>query len=200
MLEMGRIEPVREQLNSADWQANKQNLGFIDMPGPAGSGAPPAYHLPAYDWLWLCQAAAAGDYDQADEALRALADSLGGDRPQKEIDDLRRALARLLPLEIVMSMNHLNWLPSYIVSSERQLLLEPLARDLYLLAEQADLRAIGGMLALERGAPRAAEEAFEQALTLGRLGASEVHPSVAQPLASAYLRLIREARGEKHPR
>ena len=200
MLEMGRIDPVREQLNSADWQANKQNLGFLDVRAPAGSGAPPAYHLPAYEWLWLCQAAAAGDYDQADEALRTLADSLGGERPQKEIGELRRALARVLPLEITMSMNHLNWLPYSIVSSERQLLSEPLTRDLYLLTEQADLRAIGGMLALERGEPRAAEEAFEQSLTLGRLGGGGVHPSVAQPLASAYLQLIRDARREKNSR
>jgi tetratricopeptide (TPR) repeat protein len=205
MLEMGRIEPVREQLNSPDWQANKQNLGFFDVPAPTGSAAPPAYRLPAYDWLWLCQAAAAGDYDQADDALRALAAAAalaldggrGKARPREEIVELRRAMSQVLSLEIAMSMNNLNWLPRYIVSSERQLLSEPLARYSRFLTEQADMQVIAGLLALERGKPQTAKEAFEQTLTLSRLGGGESHPSVAQPLALAYLQLIRDAQRGK---
>ena len=205
MLEMGRIDLVRDQLNSPDWQANKQNLGFFDVPAPTGSASPPMYRLPAYDWLWLCQAAAAGDYDQVDDALRALAADAslpldggrGKARPREEIVELRRAMAQVLPLEIAMSMNNLNWLPRYIVSSERQLLSEPLARYSRFLTEQADMQVLAGLLALERGTPEAAKEAFEQALTLSRLGGGETHPSIAQPLALAYLQLIRDARRGK---
>lgn len=205
MLEMGRIDPVREQLNNPDWQANKQNLGYFDVSAPTDSAASPMYRLPAYDWLWLCQAAAAGDYDQADEALRALAvdaalpldGGRGKARPREEIVELRRAMSQVLSLEIALSMNNLNWWPRYIVSSERQLLSEPLARLSRFLTEQADMQTIGGMLALERGKPQAAREAFEQTLALSRLGGGETHPSVAQPLALAYLQLLRDARRGK---
>jgi hypothetical protein len=192
MLELGRIDLVREQLGNADWQTNKQNLGFVDLPAPADSGSP-LYRLPAYDWLRLCQAAAGGDYDQADEALQALVEALGKDKPRQEIAELRRAIVRVLSLEIALSMNHLNWWTRDILSNERLLLSDLLRRDSYVLTEQADLQALAGMLFLERGAPQAAEQSFEQALTLGRLGANEAHPSAASPLASAYLQRIRDA-------
>jgi hypothetical protein len=55
------------------------------------------------------------------------------------------------------------------------------------------MQVIAGLLALERGKPQTAKEAFEQTLTLSRLGGGETHPSVAQPLALAYLQLIRDA-------
>jgi hypothetical protein len=194
MLEMGRTDLVREQLGSADWQANKENLGFVDMPAPAGAGAPPLYRLPAYDWLRFCQAASVGDYYQADEALRELIQAMGGDDPRDKLADLRRALARLLPLEIALSINHLNWWTLDMVSNTRMELSNQLKIGSYLLTEQADLQALGGMLFLERGAPQAAEQSFEQTKTRGRLGQNETHPSAALPLASAYLQLIQQAR------
>ena len=92
-LMLGRIEPVRDQLNDPDWQANKKNLGYLDVQGGTDSARAPAYRLPAYDWLLLCQAAAVGDYEQADGALQALRDGMGG---QRVVDDSRSCGARCL--------------------------------------------------------------------------------------------------------
>ncbi len=191
-LMLGRVEPVRDQLNNTDWQANKKNLGVLDLHGGTDAGTGPPYRLPAYDWLLLCQAAAVGDYEQADAALQALRDGMGGQRLVGDLRRLRRNLPGVLAWQVALSSSRPSWLPLHLACEDLRM-SELLTALSLLLTEQADLYVLSGMLSLERGMPASAEESLETALSLGRLGSAAGRVSAGQPLAKAYLRIMQAA-------
>jgi hypothetical protein len=192
-LMLGRVEPVREQLHDSDWLAHKGNLGVLDLHRETDAAAVPRYRLPAYDWLLLCQAAAVGDYEQADAALQALRDSLEGMRAVEVLRLLRRDLPRLLAWEVVLASSRPSWLPLYLAGENLPTMAE-LRRVSFLVREQADLHALSGLLSLERGLPASAAESFGTALTLGRLASGSGPDNAGGPLAKVYLQIIRDAR------
>ncbi|MGH7171647.1 MAG: hypothetical protein ACRELG_15330, partial [Gemmataceae bacterium] len=193
-LMLGQIDPIRTQLQEPDWKAHKANLGFVDLRAGADSRETTAYRLPAYDWLLLCQAAAFGDYEQADAALQDLVKGLGGERAAKEVLKYQQSLSGIVASELGWSSQSQAWVMSLWTAQERRLqttLLDGLSGA---VMHQADLHVLAGMLSLERGRPRDAEKSFHAAVALSRLGSGTRHASAGRPLAETYVRLIEASR------
>ncbi|HTU19430.1 MAG TPA: hypothetical protein VMG10_15325 [Gemmataceae bacterium] len=191
---LGQIDSIRTQLQEPSWKAHKANLGFVDLTKGADSRTTQAYNLPAYDWLLLCQAAAFGDYEQADAALHDLVEGFGGERAAERARKYQRSLLVLTASELGWLSQPQPWVMSGWTAQERLLqtvILDRLTRD---VIRQADLHVLAGMLALERGRPLDAEKAFRTALALSRLGSGTRHASAGHPLAEAYVRLIEKVR------
>jgi tetratricopeptide (TPR) repeat protein len=193
-LMLGRVEPVREQLHDPDWQANKKNLGYLDLNGGDGSLAAPAYRLPAYDWLLLCQAAAVGDYEGADGAIQALREGVGGQKVEDDLRRLHRDLPRAVALELGLEASRPSWLPRDLTRENRLLLFDVLRALSFVVTEQADLHVLAGMLSLERGLPHSAQESFAKARELSRWSSGAGPSSTGPILARDYLRLMQAAR------
>jgi hypothetical protein len=193
-LQLGRIDVAREQLHRPDWKANRQNLGFLELSVGGDSGQALPYRFPAYSWLLLCAEAADGDYEQAAAALQMLLDDLIGSGAAASVDQIQQIGVRVVAAEVALSSNPSAGISRRLVSNQRLALGELLNGISFVVVEQADLQVLAGMLALERGAPQAAEGLFVKALTLTRLGSASVQPSAGQPLAKAYLQTIRNAR------
>jgi hypothetical protein len=124
LLELGRVDDVRQILSKPENAASRANLGFYDVPppqlpappqnqGPNPSAArqPPTrpreesamysapYHWPAYEWLRILEAASTGDYDQARESLRIIRTGLaaGHQRLKRQLPELKFGEWKLLP-------------------------------------------------------------------------------------------------------
>jgi tetratricopeptide (TPR) repeat protein len=194
LLQMGRIEPVREQLQDPDWQTNKSNLGNAELPVRTSTGQAAVFPMPAYDWLLLCQSAAFGDYDQADAALRAILIGLGDRRVSQDLPRLRSDAASLLAMEIAMSASQPSWIPRHVVRYYLTLLAKPNHDLSSYVAMQADVHVLSGMLSLERGRPDDAEPSFREAVALSKIVSDSVRPSTARPLAETYLRFLHAAK------
>ncbi|HTU18416.1 MAG TPA: hypothetical protein VMG10_10185 [Gemmataceae bacterium] len=193
-LMLGELDPIRAQLQDSDWKAHKANLGFVDLHKGADSRTTQAYKLPAYDWLLLCQAAAFGDYEQADAALHDLVEDFGGERAAEEARKYQRSLLVLTASELGWLSQPQPWVMSRWTAQERVLqtaILDRLTRD---VMHQADLHVLAGMLALERGRPLDAANSFRTAVALGRLGSGTRHASAGHPLAETYVRIIESIR------
>ncbi|MHB1425056.1 MAG: hypothetical protein ACYC3I_17940 [Gemmataceae bacterium] len=190
-LMLGRTEPVRAQLQTENWKANKANLGTITL-GTPGNSAAPVYRLPAYEWLLLCQSAADGDYDQAEEALKKQLSLPSRQALAKAANQLQSNM-----LEAILQEMYWSALPPGSLGFVRGLLnsarLHWTNQLQYFLEEsrkQAMLRVLAGLLQLERGQPDAARESFRQAKRLGRYAPDEPSLFAALSLAESYLRLL----------
>jgi hypothetical protein len=190
---LGRIEPVRQQLRERDWIANKAKLGAVTLFAP-GDSTMPTYRLPGYEWLLLCQAAADGDYAQADAALQDLIDALGGKRAADEIRRYQKALPLILASELGWASQTQAWVMSRRTNQERLLQTQALTMLSHTAAQQADLHVLEGMLNLERGRPQDAEKSFLSATMLGRLVGDDRSSAASLLLAETYLRILRAAR------
>jgi hypothetical protein len=139
----------------------------------------PSYELPAYEWLWLCQCAATGDY--ADAAVTA-------GLIRKFVHNAEEGPLRLrqnLPL-VVATEAALGAQPPVLLWRSlqwgREEMIRSIAVGVFLRLEQADLATLEGLQALEQGSPAAAAQLFQEAL---RLGGKEAF--AGRPLATAYL-------------
>lgn len=188
-LMLGRVDAMRDQLQTEDWKANKANLGLMTFGDPANT-ASTAYRLPAYEWLLLCQAAADGDYDRTEAALQSLIKELGGENAATTVSQIQRHLPLTMALELCGWSQTQLWAHPWPITVE--LLLETTALDLATqrVAQQADLNILDGLLALERGRPQQAKRSFQQVCTLNRLGSSSLPRERGGSLAEAYLRLL----------
>jgi hypothetical protein len=167
----------------------------------------------------LCQAAALGDYEQADAALHTILDGMGkgyllpilssivrdaaldtnrdgtgGPKFAEALRVLRRDISRLLIREVFLAASRPSWMARHRMQVERVLMTKLLADTSFMAAEQADLHVLAGMLFLERGEPQSAEQSFRTAHEQSRLSAGIVPPSTGQLLADAYLRVLQAAR------
>jgi tetratricopeptide (TPR) repeat protein len=185
MLELGRADAAREMIENPETRASRVALGIQELPSASSSGA--VYRLAAYDWLRACQAAAAGDYDRAAEALAALTLQMRAEE-EVAVPQLRRAVAIALCAEIGVSAPPF---PLLLAAQCHDNLLRPssvLTPALGLHSQRADLSVLAALLELERGRPTRAEALLETALEL----TPQTFP--ARPLAQAYLYRIRAAR------
>ncbi len=184
LLLLGRPEEVRDKLAEPGWEQNKDKLGAYELLAPGPGGAPLVYRLPAYDWLRACQAAATGDYDLADESLRAGTRQLG-----VESEAVRRRygppLLRTLATEAGLAGASRPLLPLPVVPFRFEL-AGVLNLPGVMRLGQADLAVVAGLLALERGDPAAAAGHFRAALSLDQ-------PFPGRPVALEYLGRLRRA-------
>jgi hypothetical protein len=188
---LGRTETVRLQLHEPDWQANRAKLGVVTFFTP-GDSTVPTYRLPGYEWLLLCQAAADGDYAQAEAALQDLIDGLGGKRAAEEMRKYQRSLPLVVTSELGWSSQPQPWVMSRRTNQERLLQTEALKIYSQAVVQQADLHVLAGMLALERGRPQDAAKSLQTARRLG-LFPQDRRTSAGLGLAEVYLRILQDA-------
>jgi len=191
-LMLGQTDILRERLQSADWKTHKANLGWIPLEIPGHSTAP-AYRLPAYEWLLLCQAAADGDYDPAETTLRLLLEELGGESAVQTVRHLQRNLPLVVASELGWWSQPQTWAQRWQTTLERFLEMAHLDHASRDTAQQADLYVLAGMLALERGRPQQAKRAFQQTRVLSQLGGLPFPSESGVSLAAVYLRMLAQA-------
>ena len=191
-LMMGQMDLIREQLQNSDWRANKANLGFIAIEMPGNSAALP-YHLPAYEWLLLCQTAADGDYDAAQADVTELLRIVSQQQLASIGRNLRDRMVRMLGREIVLRASS-QILARAIVQQLRLETTEQLHRFSESVKEQTRtqvmLQTIAGMFALERGRAQEAKQSFGQACDLSRRGPQPLGNDPCVSLSETYLRLM----------
>ena len=143
--------------------------------------------------MLLCQAAANGDYTQADAALQEIIHGLGGKGATDEIRKYQRTLPLLVASELGWSSQPQTWFLSRRTIQERLLQTNALTQVSRAAAQQEDLHLLAGLLALERGPPGDAEKSFLSATMLGRLVSDDRRPSAGLLLAEMYLRILKDA-------
>jgi hypothetical protein len=196
LLRLGRIDEVREILNDDKFRAGKDRLPYHDLPAPRNSDGIALYtlpyHWPTYGWFLALQAAAIGDYAQARETLRAIRAGLyaGHDRVSKQLRALDRGAPTLLPMVLSGPPVYLPVFAAHTIArlgEERKVLQ---AGTPALLAQQADLCVLEGLLALEEGDLDAARTTFVEAQKLCEHTAEAVVPFAGRPIAVNYLRKL----------
>ncbi|HEY7326886.1 MAG TPA: hypothetical protein VH592_04570 [Gemmataceae bacterium] len=197
-LMLGQMDLVREQLQSPDWKDNKANLGVmtLDLPGSTA----PSYHLPAYEWLLLCQTAANGDYEQVQADVREQL-RVSSQRQQQLVQNrrgLRDSIARVLRQEIALRATR-QFVVRALLEQARTEMIPQFTEQLQRFTEmekeevrtQVMLHIVTGMMALEHGRPQQAKEAFRQALLApGRQGQEPLANEPGNSLAHTYLHLM----------
>jgi tetratricopeptide (TPR) repeat protein len=186
LLLTGRAEEVREKLDDEEMQQARQTLGYYDIPGVDPSGRLTVHHLPAYEWLLCCRAAAGGDYDRVAGVLQEMLAQMQGES-RRNLPHLRLALPAALATEVAARAQPGIPLFAILPGTDREKMTEALARTLRLPAEAADLHVVAGVLDLERGLPAAARNHLKQALALCPPGSPAEPYFAGRPLALAYL-------------
>src|SRR5581483_5562356 len=158
-----------------------------------GNTTAPAYHLPAYEWLLLCQTGADGDYDDVQADIKELLRMASGQQLASMERELRNTLARLIRMEIVLRPTS-QVVARGIVQQARLDATEQLHVFSESVRDQTRtkmmLQLSSGMLALERGRPEEAKQAFGQARTLSGQGPEPLVNDPAASLVEAYLRIM----------
>jgi hypothetical protein len=198
-LMLGQMDLIRDQLRDPDWKSNKTNLGFITLELPGNSAAAP-YHLPAYEWLLLCQSAADGDYDDAEADIKEQLRNLSPQQLASVGRELRNTMARLLCLEIGLRPAP-QVVAQAFVHQFRLEVTDQLLRLSETVKEQTRIRVmlqmLAGLLAVERGRPQEAKRAFQDALTLSRQGPEPLGNDPAASLAETYLQIMALAENDR---
>jgi hypothetical protein len=188
LLSLGRADEVREILKDERMGASRHVLPFYDIAAPRTSAGTPLYSVPyswpSYDWFRVVQTAALGSYEPARTTVRGLRAGLaaGSERMKQLRQPLERGEAELVmavfgsppPLQPLFAVKALS------LSRQQQAALAAAERSL--LAQQADLCVLEGLLALEQGETDEARSAFLEAR---RLGAQT--PFAAAPIVGGYL-------------
>ncbi|MGH7170555.1 MAG: hypothetical protein ACRELG_09790, partial [Gemmataceae bacterium] len=194
-LMLGRTHGVRVQLHDPDFQAHRADLGAVTL-SDAGNSAK-SYRLRAYEWFLLCQTAADGNYEEVEMVLKTLLDIPPSQRAALVVKGLESALPGMLGTEMALSAGRSSGFAQTLAHRKRveaaQLLRIASSHAKEQARAQGDLLLLAGMLALERGQPRAAESSFQRALSVRRQR-NDILPVPAASLAESYLRLLHAAR------
>ncbi len=188
LLLQGRADEVREPLHDPRLHASKHALPPVELPPPRYPDGtvvhPVPYQWPAWEWLEVLRGSAVGDYESARESLRTIRAGLraGGDRLKQRLADLEEGQPKLLG---GLMSGPSPFLPAYSAGAlvrmlERKTTLEhagPAWR-----AQEADLCAIEGLLALEQGATQEARAAFAEARRISAAGIA----FAAAPIVGGY--------------
>jgi tetratricopeptide (TPR) repeat protein len=189
LLSLGRLPEVRDILNNRALRASKHGLEYSDLPPPADPDKEKLYrkmpyHCPAYEWLHVLASAAAGDYAACREDLRVIRASLQARQEQvrQRAIQFEHSTSAFLPALVTGPSP---FLPAFISLAVAHAVEEKAAFDAEqqtLLAQQADVCVIEGLLALEQGDVDAARSAFAEAQKLGADMAF-----AGRPIAAGYL-------------
>ena len=104
--------------------------------------------------------------------------------------DLRRNLPLVVASEVGWSSQPHLWVRTMRTAQERLLETQTLERVSKNVGQQTDLRVVAGLLALERGQPGQAKQAFQQTRALDRQRPASLPPDPGAFLAESYLRLL----------
>jgi hypothetical protein len=191
LLQTGQAAECRVLLDREELRRNPDGLGFYSLPRGQGQGG--SDPLPAYDWLDLCQSAAAGRYEAAAAALDRLCGRLD-EVERLELPPVRRTTSLLLASEaglwvptnpllgrLPMARERAGWAGRFVDVRARSI-------------TRADLLTLAGVLELERGAVPGAETRFAAALELYEKSKDLGHPLPGRPLAARYHEAIRGTR------
>jgi hypothetical protein len=189
LLTQGRAEAAGEMLLDEEMKANRSRLGMMTRPARVGTRVG-AYQFLNYDWLLLCQAAAVGDYERAEQTLQVMLDEKAREERQWRPVELRRALARAIATEVGLMAQPQPLLLKLRARQERVLFSTDFQRFAFLQNEQGDLRVLAGLLALEQGKTALAEVRLRQALALPRQQSWFEPEFLAQPLAVEILKRV----------
>jgi len=193
LLMTGQAERVRALLDDEALRASRLRLGVFELPPPPGRAA--GYRPPAYEWLLACQAAATGDYNEAEATLAAALAPMRTLHEQRQ-KQLGPAFALALAAELGTFAQPSHAVVQLFSRYQREQLQEGIDQVDFLVADEADLSVVAGMLALESGQPRPAALHFKEALSLMSLARA---PCAGRPLALAYLHLLRQQHSRPVP-
>ena len=191
LLMLGRAYAARDKLNDPELLRNKDKLALATVGAPRMAGYQPHYRLPAYDWLRFLQTAATGDYDAADETLSAMLNVLH-QKYQGGMTVVRNALSVIVATDAALSAQPMNKFQQVMLQRDLGQTTYALGDLGFLAAQRADLHAVSGLLAVERGAPAAALKDFRAAFA----AAAEHGPTMefaTRRLASVYRLQIQRA-------
>jgi hypothetical protein len=194
LLQTGQVEECRALLDRTELRRNPNALGNYTLPrkpNPDGSRWP--YQLPAYDWLDLCQCAAAGRYAGAQDAISRLCDRLAV-REQSEMLVVTDTAAAVLGIEVGLGVPPAPVLTRLLNARDRVTIGATVAQTRSLAVTRADLLTIAGVLDLERGEPGTATVRFTDALGLYAAAPGFAVSKPGEPLAVRYDKAIRAAR------
>jgi hypothetical protein len=177
LLSLGRLQEVRDILNSKTVRANKHGLGYSEE-----------YGGPSYEWLHMLAAAAAGDYVQGREDLRTIraVKHAQHERLRQQASAFERAL---LPSLLAGAPP---FLPAFAAGELGRAWEQRRMQDQTLRAQQADLCVLEGILALEQGDTKEARSVFAQADEL-----ADTVPFAGRPIATEYLSKLRAYQSDK---
>jgi hypothetical protein len=191
LLQFGRAEVVRGMLDDSEMRENKEKLELCRVPAPARPGYLPLYRMAAYEWLRCLQSAASGDYVLATEALEELVGQQG-ESSERAKGQLRSALPLVLVSELGLAADPQLQFSRIVLYGERWNLMRYQTEVSFLSGQRADLLALTGLLAVERGSRTGALRSFDAALA----AAAERTPPgdfAAAPLTAAYRRWLQDS-------
>lgn len=192
LLRSGQAAECRVLLDRAELRRNPDVLGVTALPRPPGpDGHRWVYTLPMYDWLDLCQNAAAGRYEAAAAAIDRVCARLDAEE-RAQSPGVTASAAAVFALEVGLGAPPLPFAARAGRARDRLRLTELLAQTKALTATRADLQTLAGVLDLERGATPASAARFEAALALGAQVKALGLAVPGEPLAARYHALFRK--------
>jgi tetratricopeptide (TPR) repeat protein len=200
LLSLGRADDVRSLLNDEQLRAKKQGLGYYDIPSPRGSDGKAlygvSYHWPTYEWLAAMQSAAVGDYARAREALGTIRASLQTSHSliERQVGDFERRIRIVLP---GMFSCPGTFLPAYSALTLARMIEQNTSLKSgapFLLAQQADLLVLEGLLDLEQGAVADAKTAFHAAQDICARAEHGAITYAGRAITAAYLSKLTAAK------
>ena len=189
LLEMGRVQEVRDLLDRNELKQNPSGLGYHNLSGPDSGGPRWTYRFPAYDWFDLCEAAAAGGYARAADAAGRLRARLRAESV-RGFERLRPVLAVHIASDICFAHMPASTLARLIVQQQRDQIASLVIQVEFMTVEQADLQTVEAMLLLECGQSAAAADRFREALELYGAAQATAPALPGRPLATSYRRRI----------
>jgi tetratricopeptide (TPR) repeat protein len=190
LLQTGQIAECRTLLDRTELRGNPNVLGVYNLPrqpNPDGTRWP--YRVPAYDWLDLCQCAAAGRYTHAQAVIDKLCGRLDASE-RRTAPTLAIGASALLASETGLAVPLNPLLGRLYCAQERIALNGLLGQTLSLSVDRADLWTLAGVLELERGDLQAAAGRFESARAVYAAHAGPLSRP-GEPLAAKYHEALR---------
>ncbi|MBX9579453.1 MAG: hypothetical protein K2X87_04020, partial [Gemmataceae bacterium] len=189
LLMLGRTARAAEELESEGVRAAADRLGAFELPGSRRPGLPRVYRLPAYHWFRFLAAAGNGRYADADAELAAIDARLAG-RIAERGQVTGRGVAFLAGIGAGLGAAPGTWPSQVLIGTDRDQLARVIVdEDRADTQVRADIKALAGLMAAERGEIGRAEALFREALQLGAGGFA------AEPVCRGYLGWIAAARG-----
>jgi hypothetical protein len=196
LLTLGRSARLREELHSEEMRQGAARLGTFDLPGQRRPDRPFVYSFPAYDWFRLLAAAGSGTHAEA-EAILADFDARWRQETLTRTQVAGRAALDLALFDAALALRAETWPIQVYLRRERDTLALSQVANRIDTQVRADLKALAGALALERGDIAAAERHFRAALAIAEAPELQHLGFATEAMCRAYLDAIAAARVRK---